>query len=87
MTTPLDSTEVASALVRFHGSTISLLSMESALITVLATVVAAALGLALGNALTRDLYHATQGVRLLGSAFASPSSSATRSFWPTRREP
>jgi signal transduction histidine kinase len=42
----------------------------------LAILVAAALGLALGNALTRDLYHATQGVRLLGTRalFAKPQS-------------
>jgi signal transduction histidine kinase len=75
ITTPLDSNEVASALVRFHGSTISFVSMESLLIAGLAIVVAAALGLALGNALTRDLYHATQGVRLLGTRalFAKPS--------------
>jgi signal transduction histidine kinase len=76
ITTPLDSNEVASALVRFHGSTIDVLSTESALIALLAIVVAAALGLALGTALTRDLYHATQGVRLLGTRalFAKPSS-------------
>jgi signal transduction histidine kinase len=75
ITTPLDSNEVASAIVRFHGSTVTVLSTESLLIAVLAIVVAAALGLALGNALTRDLYHATQGVRLLGTRalFTKPS--------------
>jgi signal transduction histidine kinase len=75
ITTPLDSAEPASALVRFQGSTISVLSTESGLILVLAILVAAALGLALGNALTRDLYNATQVVRLLGTRalFAKPA--------------
>jgi signal transduction histidine kinase len=75
ITTPLDSAEPASALVRFQGSTISVLSTESGLILVLAILVAAALGLALGNALTRDLYNATQVVRLLGTRalFAKPT--------------
>ncbi len=67
ITTPLDSGEVASAIVRFHGSTVGVLSTESYLFTALAIVIAAALGLALGNALTQDLYQATQGVRLLGT--------------------
>ncbi len=67
ITTPLDSGDVASAIVRFHGSTVGVLSTESMLFAVLAIVVAAALGLALGNALTQDLYNATQGVRLLGT--------------------
>jgi signal transduction histidine kinase len=67
ITTPLDSATVASAIVRFHGSTVPPLSPESMLFAVLAIVLAAALGLALGNALTRDLYHATQNVRLLGT--------------------
>jgi signal transduction histidine kinase len=67
LTTPLDSTIPASAIVRFHGSTVDVMSMESVLFAVLAIVVAAALGLALGNALTQDLYNATQGVRLLGT--------------------
>ncbi len=75
ITTPLDSTPPASALVRFHGSTVEVLSMESLLIAALAMVIAAALGLLLGNALTSDLYHATQGVRLLGTRalFAKPT--------------
>ncbi|HKO92398.1 MAG TPA: HAMP domain-containing sensor histidine kinase, partial [Polyangiaceae bacterium] len=78
ISTPLDSAEVASAIVRFHGSQVDVLSTESLLIALLAIVVAAALGLALGNALTRDLYHATQGVRLLGTRalFAKPQSEA-----------
>jgi signal transduction histidine kinase len=67
ITTPLDSGDVASAIVRFHGSTVGVLSTESLLFAVLAIIMAAALGLALGNALTQDLYHATQGVRLLGT--------------------
>ena len=67
ITTPLDSPVAASAIVRFHGSTVGVLSTESKLFAVLAVVVAAALGLALGNALTQDLYNATQGVRLLGT--------------------
>jgi signal transduction histidine kinase len=67
ITTPLDSGDVASAIVRFHGSTVGVLSTESMLFAVLAIVVAAALGLALGNALTQDLFNATQGVRLLGT--------------------
>ncbi|MEY4548007.1 MAG: hypothetical protein RL685_4202 [Pseudomonadota bacterium] len=75
LTTPLDSTEPASALVRFHGSAVEVTSAESLLIAVLAIVVAAALGSLLGNALTSDLYHATQGVRLLGTRalFAKPT--------------
>jgi signal transduction histidine kinase len=64
VTTPLDR---ASALVRFNGSTVPVLSTESVLFTALALIVAAALGLALGNALTADLHHATLGVRLLGT--------------------
>jgi signal transduction histidine kinase len=67
ITTPLDSGDVASAIVRFHGSTVGVLSTESLLFAVLAIIMAAALGLALGNGLTQDLYHATQGVRLLGT--------------------
>jgi signal transduction histidine kinase len=78
ITTPLDSAEVASAIVRFHGSQVDVFSTESLLIALLAILLAAALGLALGNALTRDLYHATQGVRLLGTRalFAKPQSEA-----------
>jgi signal transduction histidine kinase len=67
ITTPLDSATPASAIVRFHGSTVPPVSPESMLFAVLAIVVAAALGLTLGNALTQDLFHATQGVRLLGT--------------------
>ncbi|HTV20274.1 MAG TPA: histidine kinase dimerization/phospho-acceptor domain-containing protein, partial [Polyangiaceae bacterium] len=67
ITTPLDSPVAASAIVRFHGSSVGVMSTESGLFAVLAIVVAAALGLALGNALTQDLYNATQGVRLLGT--------------------
>jgi signal transduction histidine kinase len=67
ITTPLDSPIAASAIVRFHGSTVGVMSMESVLFAVLAVVVAAALGLALGNALSQDVYNATQGVRLLGT--------------------
>ncbi len=79
ITTPLDSGDVASAIVRFHGSTVGVLSTESLLFAVLAIVVAAALGLTLGNALTQDLYHATQGVRLLGTrALLSKHQSVTR---------
>jgi signal transduction histidine kinase len=78
ITTPLDSGDVASAIVRFHGSTVGVLSTESVLFAVLAIVVAAALGLALGNALTQDLFHATQGVRLLGTRalLSKPASEA-----------
>lgn len=79
ITTPLDSPVAASAIVRFHGSTVGVLSTESGLFAVLAMVVAAALGLALGNALTQDLYHATQGVRLLGTrALLSKPANETR---------
>ncbi len=67
ITTPLDSGDVASAIVRFHGSAVGILSTESLLFAVLAIIMAAALGLALGNALTQDLVLATQGVRLLGT--------------------
>lgn len=67
VTTPLDSANAASAIVRFHGSSVAILSTESLLFAALAIVMAAALGLALGNALTQDLYYATQGVRLLGT--------------------
>jgi signal transduction histidine kinase len=79
VTTPLDSGDAASAIVRFQGSDVQVLSMESLLFAVLAIVVAAALGLALGNGLTQDLYHATQGVRLLGTrALLSKQTSPTR---------
>jgi signal transduction histidine kinase len=79
ITTPLDSTPAASAIVRFHGSTVEILSPASLLFALLAIVMAAALGLALGNALTQDLYHATQGVRLLGTrALLSRPASETR---------
>ena len=67
ITTPLDTGVVASAIVRFRGSTVQVLSTESLLLAGLALVLAAALGFALGNALTRDLFNATQGVRLLGT--------------------
>ncbi|HWO09906.1 MAG TPA: HAMP domain-containing sensor histidine kinase, partial [Polyangiaceae bacterium] len=79
ITTPLDTGVAASAIVRFHGSTVQVLSTESLLLAVLAIVLSAALGLALGNALTRDLFHATQGVRLLGTrALLSKLASETR---------
>ena len=78
ITTPLDSGDVASAIVRFHGSTVGVLSTESLLFAVLAIIMAAALGLALGNALTQDLYNATQGVRLLGTRGLNKPSSETR---------
>ncbi len=75
ITTPLDGPEPAAAIVRFQGSSVGVLSMESLLFAVLAIVMAAALSLGLGNALTRDLYYATDGVRLLGTRalFAKPS--------------
>ena len=79
ITTPLDTGVVASAIVRFHGSTVQFLSTESMLLAVLAIVLAIALGLALGNAFTRDLFHAAQGVRLLGTrALLSKPATETR---------
>jgi signal transduction histidine kinase len=79
ITTPLDSPQPASAIVRFHGSTVDILALDSLLFLLLAIVLSAALGLALGNALTQDLYHATQGVRLLGTrGFASKPQSDPR---------
>lgn len=80
ITTPLDSPVAASAIVRFHGSSVPVLSTESLLFAVLAMVVASALGLALGNALTQDLYNATQGVRLLGTRalLSKPAQEARR---------
>jgi signal transduction histidine kinase len=64
VTTPLDR---QSALVRFSGSEVRVLSAESILFAALAVIIAASLGLTLGNALTADLHHATLGVRLLGT--------------------
>jgi len=79
ITTPLDTGVVASAIVRFRGSTVQVLSTESLLLAGLALVLAAALGFALGNALTRDLFNATQGVRLLGTrALLSKPATETR---------
>jgi signal transduction histidine kinase len=76
VTTPLDTAEPASAIVRFHASTVEVVSTEPLLFALLAILLAGALGLALGNALTQDLYHATQGVRLLGTraVLSKPSS-------------
>ena len=64
MTAPLDD---GSATVRFSGSTVGVLSLQSLLITLLALSVAILLGVVLGRALNRDLQIATRGVRLLGT--------------------
>jgi signal transduction histidine kinase len=67
VTTPLEGIESASAIVRFNGSSVWVLSTESLLFVLLAIVIAAGLGLTLGNALTEVLNYATEGVRLLGT--------------------
>lgn len=77
--TPLDT---GSAEVRFSGSTISVLSFESLLISLLAMGVAALLGVLLGRALGVDLSNATRGVRLLGTE--AVISGGTRVVRPAR---
>lgn len=64
LTTPLDS---GSATVRFSGSTVPVLSLESLVIILLAVALAAMIGALLGRALSGDLRIATRGVRLLGT--------------------
>ncbi len=62
--TPLDD---GTARVRFSGSTIGLLSIESLGIALAAVILAAMLGAAIGRALGNDLRIATRGLRLLGT--------------------
>ncbi len=64
LTTPLD---VASAILRFHGSTVPVLGLAPVIVALLTVVLAAALGGALGRAHSLDLEHATEGIRLLGT--------------------
>lgn len=64
LTTPLD---VGSARVRFSASTVDVLSPASVIVSLLAAVAAAVLGFLLGSLLSRDLFYATRGVRLLGT--------------------
>jgi len=79
LVTPLDT---GSAEVRFSGSTISVLSLESLLISLLAVGVVALLGVLLGRALGVDLSNATRGVRLLGTE--AVISGGTRVVRPAR---
>jgi signal transduction histidine kinase len=64
VTTPLDA---GSAELRFHGTTVPVLSMWSVLVALLTVALGGALGGSLGRAHTLDLQHATEGVRLLGT--------------------
>jgi len=61
---PLDE---GSAMVRFSGSTVTVLSGESLLIALLAVALASALGSRLARALRHDLRRATRGVRELAA--------------------
>ncbi len=62
LTTPLDE---GSATLRFSGSTVSVLSVRSLVVALLAVGIAAGLGIALARTLRRDLRVATKGVREL----------------------
>jgi signal transduction histidine kinase len=64
LSTPLDD---GSAVLRFHGSTVPVLGMAPMIVALLTVAFAAALGGALGRAHSRDLEHATDGIRLLGT--------------------
>lgn len=81
LTTPLDR---GSARVRFSGSTVSVLSATSLLITLFGVASAGAFGLWLGRMLSRDLEAATRGIRLLGTE--AVLSGGTRVMRPTRFE-
>ena len=64
VTTPLDA---GSAELRFYGTAVPVLSVASVLLALMTVGLAASLGGALGRAHTRDLQHATDGIRLLGT--------------------
>lgn len=64
VTTPLDA---GSAEIRFHGTTVPVLSFGSILVALFTVALGGALGGTLGRAHTLDLQHATEGVRLLGT--------------------
>lgn len=64
VTTPLDA---GSAEIRFHGTTVPVLSLGSILVTLFTVALGGALGGTLGRAHTIDLQAATEGVRLLGT--------------------
>jgi signal transduction histidine kinase len=72
---PLDS---GSARMRFSGSTIGVLSLQSVAIALVAIVLACLLGAMLGRALSEDLRIATRGVRMLGTDMVLSGTSIAR---------
>ncbi len=64
ITTPLNQ---GSATMRYRGSTVGVVSLDTLLITLLGTALASLLGMLLGRALKSDLQNSTRGVRLLGT--------------------
>ena len=62
--TPLDG---GTAVVRFSGSTVPVLYVETLLVALIAVVLAGLLGYGLGRTYATDLSHATHALRLLGT--------------------
>lgn len=79
LTAPLDN---GSVVMRFSGSTVSVLSGASVALAMLAVATAALLGMYLGGALASDLHRATRAVRLI--AQGATLSEVTRIERPPR---